>query len=55
MEAKKKYIYVTYDPLYEEVICAHEKPNSDCKVCRKREYQKRNVYQLCQKKLVLKP
>ena len=51
----KKYIYVTYDPLREEVLCVHEKPNSTCKVCNKREYRIRNSYQLCQKKLVLKP
>lgn len=55
MAEKTKYIYVRYDPLLEVVVCAHEKPDTHCKVCSKREYQKRNAYQLCQKKLKLKP
>ena len=50
-----KYVYVTYDPLVETVLCVHEKPNSLCKVCDKKKYQKRAAYQLCQKKLKLKP
>jgi len=30
---KKKKVYVQWDPLYEKVICVHEKPNMVCKSC----------------------
>lgn len=30
-----KYVWVTYDPLYERIICVHEKSNSECDKCRK--------------------
>lgn len=29
-----KYVYVIYDPLYEKVLCVHEKANMDCNLCR---------------------
>jgi hypothetical protein len=51
----KKYVYVTYDPLLEVVLCVHETPTSTCKVCGKRAYQKRNAYQLEIKRLKIKP
>lgn len=50
----KKYVYVTYDPLYEKVLCVHEKPNMTCKVCKKREYDKRDMYQLERKRFLIK-
>jgi protein-arginine kinase activator protein McsA len=28
-----KYIYITYDPLYEKIICAHSEPNTVCDEC----------------------
>jgi hypothetical protein len=55
MENAIKYVYVRYDPLLEVVLCVHEKPDTHFKVCNKGEYKKRNAYQLCQKKLKLKP
>lgn len=55
MDTPTKYVYVTYDPLLETVLCVHEKPDTVCKVCNRREYRKRAAYQLCQKKLKLKP
>ena len=30
---KKKYVYVTHDPLYEKVVCVHDKPNTLCSNC----------------------
>ena len=34
LPAPTKYVWVTYDPLYERVVCVHEKLNQDCKKCR---------------------
>lgn len=31
---KTKYVWVTYDHLYEGIVCIHEKPNSDCEKCK---------------------
>ena len=28
------WVYVTYDPLYEKILCVHDKPNQFCDVCR---------------------
>lgn len=30
-----KYVWVTYDPLLETVVCVHEKADSYCLKCRK--------------------
>ena len=30
-----KYIYVTYDPLLEKVLCVHKTFASECKLCKK--------------------
>ncbi len=27
-------VYVIYDPLYEKVICVHDKPDIECEVCK---------------------
>jgi hypothetical protein len=32
---KKEYVFVTYDPLLEEVICVHRKQDSWCDKCKK--------------------
>ena len=29
-----KYVWVTYDPLYEQVVCVHENHDSQCKKCK---------------------
>lgn len=53
-----KYVYVTHDPLYEEVVCVHEKQDSWCKKCRalKRRRKKINSpYLLETVKLKLQP
>lgn len=43
------WVYVTYDPLYEHVVCVHDKPNQYCKKCKpifdKRE-QENCLYQI---------
>jgi hypothetical protein len=51
---KRLTVYVTYDPLIEIPICVHDKPNMRCKVCGKREYNKRPAYQLVEKKFIVK-
>ena len=53
MGEKRTYVYVTYDPLLEKVLCVHSKPNQTCKICRKREYAKRIAYQLCECKKMI--
>lgn len=30
-----KYVWVTFDPLYERVVCVHEKADSECDKCRR--------------------
>jgi hypothetical protein len=32
---KTEYVWVTYDPLYEKVVCVHRKAESKCKKCRR--------------------
>lgn len=31
----RQYVWVTYDPLYERVVCVHRKAESECKKCRR--------------------
>jgi len=26
-------VYVIYDPLYEKIVCVHDKPDMDCCIC----------------------
>lgn len=26
-------VYVTYDPLYERIVCVHPEPNKNCPLC----------------------
>jgi hypothetical protein len=40
------YIYVTFDPLLELVLCVHDKPNQTCKICGKKKYAKRKAYNI---------
>lgn len=49
-----KYVYVIFDPLLETIVCVHDKPNMTCDACKKREYKKRNTYQLVEVKRVVK-
>jgi hypothetical protein len=51
-----KYVYVTFDPLLEQVLCVHEKPNKTCRTCGKRKYANRRTYQLveCKRKIISK-
>jgi len=56
---KNKRVYVQWDPLYEKVLCVHEKPNKRCKVCKKAEkdgngYQ-RGTYQIEEKSFSIVP
>ena len=44
-----KYVYVIYDPLYEKVLCVHEKSNMECNLCRqisKERYESHSVYHI---------
>lgn len=51
------YVYVTYDPLLEKVVCVHDKSNKLCSKCgkiwRERERNK-SLYQLVEEKRMLK-
>ena len=35
IKTKTRYVWVTYDPLYERVVCVHEKADSECDKCRR--------------------
>jgi hypothetical protein len=35
-------VYVVYDPFDEKVICVHDKPDMDCKICE----ESQNLYML---------
>ena len=48
------YVYVIFDPLLETIVCVHDKPNETCDACKKREYKKRNTYQLVEVKRKVK-
>lgn len=53
----KKYVYVTYDPLLEKVVCVHDKPDKWCSVCRKLEKQRRkegSLYFLEERKRIIR-
>lgn len=41
-----KYVHVIYDPLLEQVLCVHDKPNKRCRKCNKKKYEERKAYQL---------
>lgn len=51
------YVYVTYDPFLENVVCVHDKPNKFCKVCdkiNKERIAENSFYMLYQKKMKIK-
>lgn len=40
------YVYVIHDPLYEKVLCVHDKPNGKCNTCKPIRNKCRGAYQL---------
>lgn len=43
------YVWVTYDPLYEKVVCVHKKSDSFCPKCKKiwdKRVKENSLYQL---------
>lgn len=57
-KTKTKYVWVTYDPLYERVVCVHEKPNTDCEKCktiRNKRRKEKCTYFLETSKFKIKP
>jgi len=55
MSKKREYVFVTWDPLLERVLCVHKKQDSTCEVCEK--VSKKNHkcgYWLGSKKLMIK-
>lgn len=51
---KTKFVYVTYDPLFEKVLCVHDKANKGCPICNKKKYKKRDSYHLEEYKLKIR-
>jgi predicted RNase H-like HicB family nuclease len=54
---RQKYVFVTYDPLYEQVVCVHEKYQTECKKCKplRKKRAKQGVYHLTTQKFKIKP
>ena len=51
------FVYVTYDPLYEKVLCVHDKPNQFCSVCKpvwNRRLKENCAYQIYEEKRKLR-
>ena len=52
------FVYVTYDPLLEKVLCVHDKPNQFCSVCKpvwkQRERDNDYAYQIYEEKRKLR-
>ena len=53
-KSKRKYVYVNWDPLYERVVCVHNKEQSTCKKCEKILNENRNAYHLVVDKFLIK-
>jgi len=54
---KTRYVWVTFDPLYERVVCVHEKLNTDCEKCRSirdKRWKENNTYFLETSKFKIK-
>jgi len=54
---KRKYVFVTWDPLYERVVCVHNKQEDTCKKCesiRKKRWKEKNTYFLETSKFLVK-
>lgn len=55
MNNKREYVFVTWDPLLEQVVCVHKKLDSTCKKCEKLSKERwKNCYFLETKKLLIK-
>lgn len=56
-DAKKKIekVFVTWDPLYEEVVCVHRNPDSECDKCRAILNEKRDSYHLSEEEFEVRP
>jgi len=59
LTAKKynKFVYVTVDPLLEEVICVHAKPNKLCSICNDTYFtriKEDSFYLLYEKKMLIR-
>jgi hypothetical protein len=54
---KKQYVFVTYDPLYERVVCVHEKLQSECDKCKRlrKARDKKGCYHLETSKFLIRP
>jgi len=51
------FVYVTYDPIYEKILCVHDKPNQFCDVCRpvfKKREREKSMYQIYEEKRKVK-
>lgn len=54
MTKKRKYVFVTWDPLYERVVCVHDKLEDTCKKCEKIRKKRTGAYFLETKKFLVK-
>jgi hypothetical protein len=56
-DAKKKIekVFVTWDPLYERVVCVHRNPDSECDKCRAILNEKRDSYHLSVEEFEVRP
>lgn len=52
--SKKQYVYVTLDPLLEEVVCVHKKENSTCDKCERLMKRRKGSYQPITEKFLIK-
>jgi len=58
LKKKSRYVWVTYDPLYERIVCVHEKLQSDCDKCRalrEKRWKENSSYFLETSKFKIKP
>ena len=55
MSKKREYVFVTWDPLLERVLCVHKKQDSTCEVCdRVARKNSKSTYWIESKKLMIK-
>lgn len=45
MSKDKEYVYVTWDPLTEEVVCVHKNKDSTCEKCQRLIDKRKTIYQ----------
>jgi hypothetical protein len=56
-KVKRKYVFVTWDPLYERVVCVHDKLEDTCKKCesiRRKRWKENSFYFLNTSKFLIK-